>query len=140
VRAQLHGGRPARRARPPRPCAPGPAHRGRSSGRTAGPGRPPAPGGRVPRPLGPALGGGGVSVQAFDIAAFLVASARDSLEAPPVYGALRMFDAAARLADLDPDDDHLRDLGRRFADLRTLIMDDQDAFAARLDDLLAEIA
>lgn len=79
-----------------------------------------------------------MSASGFEVAAFLVASARDSLEAPPVYGALRMLEAVVRLDDGgDPFLGRLRD--RIEAD-KDLVMRDRSAFVTRLDELLADVA
>jgi hypothetical protein len=76
---------------------------------------------------------------AFDLAVFLVASARDTLEATPAYGALRLVDAITRLAPLS-DDDFVRDLAAKAEQARSLLMDDAAAFAAALDELLSATA
>jgi hypothetical protein len=75
----------------------------------------------------------------FDVAVFLVASARDAVEAPPAYGALRMLDAVARLAPL-ADDAFLAELATRIATSRSLLMADRDAYVAALDELLEAVA
>ena len=79
-----------------------------------------------------------MSASRFDVAAFLVASARDGLEAPPVYGALRMLEAVARLDDAT--DPFLRRLRDRIEADKDLVMRDRGAFVTRLDELLADVA
>ena len=76
---------------------------------------------------------------AFDLAVFLVASARDTLEATPAYGALRLLDAITRLAPLS-DDEFVRELASTVEQTRGLLMEDSAAFAAALDELLAATA
>lgn len=76
----------------------------------------------------------------FDVVALAVASARDVLEAPPVYGAFRLLDVAARVAAAAADDEFLLRFADDVARCVELVMRDQAAFAARVDELLAAVA
>lgn len=75
----------------------------------------------------------------FDLAVFLVACARDALEAPAVYGAHRMLESVARLGD-HHDDPFLAEIRDRIRGDSHLVMQDRDAFVRRLDGLLADVA
>lgn len=76
---------------------------------------------------------------AFELAVFLVASARDALEATPAYGA-SLLDALARLAPLVPGDTYVHALADRITRTRELMMEDAEAYAAELDALLEDVA
>lgn len=77
---------------------------------------------------------------AFSLAAFLVASARDALEGPPVYGAFRLLDAAGRVAATAPDDPFLAALRDRVEAEKHVVMSDRKAFAEWADRLLRDVA
>jgi len=78
-------------------------------------------------------------VEIFDVAAFLVASARDTLEATPAYGAFRMLEAVARLAGAT-EDAYLRSLAVRIRESNTLLLEDLEAYRLAVDVLLVSIA
>jgi Family of unknown function (DUF6092) len=75
----------------------------------------------------------------FDVAAFLVASARDTLEATPSYGAFRMLEAVSRLAALT-DDAFLRELAGRIKETNPGLMDDPVGYRSAVDELLVLVA
>jgi hypothetical protein len=76
------------------------------------------------------------------LAAYLVASARDCLEAPPVYGAFRLLEGVSRLADLPAaeGDPFIAELKRSVDANKELVMRDRSAFVAWLDELLEVVA
>jgi hypothetical protein len=76
----------------------------------------------------------------FDIAAFLIASARDAVEAPPVYGAFRMLDAAGRVAALAPGDAFLSELANRIEQHKRLVLESHGEYVRELDDVLIAVA
>lgn len=75
----------------------------------------------------------------FDAAVFLVASARDTLDATPSYGAFRMLEAVARLAALT-DDPFLHELAARIRDANPRLMDDPVGYREAVDELLVSAA
>ncbi|MBX5485436.1 MAG: hypothetical protein IRZ17_02370 [Mycolicibacterium hassiacum] len=78
--------------------------------------------------------------EVFGAVAFLVASARDTVEATAAYGAFRLLDAAGRLAALAPDDAFLERVAREIEERKHLIMSDAAAFTAAIDSVLADVA
>jgi Family of unknown function (DUF6092) len=79
---------------------------------------------------------------ALGLAAYLVASARDCLEAPAVYGAYRLLEATSRLAELAvaEGDPFLVETKQAIDRNKDLLMRDQKAFVAWLDELLEAVA
>jgi hypothetical protein len=75
----------------------------------------------------------------FGLAAFLVASARDTLEATPAYGAFRLLEAAARLARAT-DDAYLHAFAERISESNSLLLEDLEAYRRAVDALLVSIA
>jgi hypothetical protein len=75
----------------------------------------------------------------FDTAVFLVASARDTLDATPSYGAFRMLDAVARLAALT-DDPFLHELAAHIRNANARLMDDPVGYREAVDELLVSVA
>jgi hypothetical protein len=76
----------------------------------------------------------------FDVVVFLVASARDVLEAPAAYGAFRLLDGAARLAAVAGGDPFLDRLAATIEARKQLIMSDRARFVEAVDEVLAEVA
>jgi hypothetical protein len=76
----------------------------------------------------------------FDVVAFLVASARDVLEAPAAYGAFRLLDGAARLATIVDGDPFLDRLATTIDSRKHLIMSDRARFVEAVDEVLGEVA
>jgi hypothetical protein len=75
------------------------------------------------------------------LAAYLVASARDTLESPPVYGAFRLVEAASRLVDLAGADDAFLLATKAEIDAQKAVMVvEREQFAAWLDGLLVSLA
>jgi Family of unknown function (DUF6092) len=79
---------------------------------------------------------------ALALAAYLIASARDCLEAPPVYGAFRLLEGVSRLVELvkGDDDAFLAELKRTVDARKELVMRDRAEFVAWLEDLLENVA
>ena len=76
---------------------------------------------------------------------YLVASARDCLDGPIVYAALRMVESVSRLVDAMereglPDDQFLVAAKRQIDAEKDTVMADREAFVAWLDRLLADFA
>jgi hypothetical protein len=81
----------------------------------------------------------------FDPLVYLVASARDCLDGPIVYAALRMIESVSRLVEaMDaaglPRDDFLAAAKRQIDDEKDNVMADRERFLAWLDQLLADFA
>lgn len=77
--------------------------------------------------------------ETFDLAAFLVSSARDALEATPAYGALRLLQALDRLTSLS-DDAFVAELSRRASTAAGILMENEDSFRVAVDELLVLVA
>jgi uncharacterized protein DUF6092 len=82
----------------------------------------------------------------FDPLVYLVASARDCLDGPILYAALRMIEAVSRSVavleetpELGPDA-FLRGAKQRIDDEKDSVMADREHFVAWLDQLLADFA
>jgi hypothetical protein len=81
----------------------------------------------------------------FDPTVYLVASARDCLDGPILYAALRMIESVSRLVEaMDaaglPQDDFLAAAKRQIDDEKDNVMADRERFVAWLDRLLADFA
>jgi len=82
----------------------------------------------------------------FDPLVYLVASARDCLDGPILYAALRMVEAVSRLVEAAgdvpglADDAFLADAKRRIDEEKDTVMADRDRFVAWLDGLLFDFA
>jgi hypothetical protein len=76
----------------------------------------------------------------FDHALYLVASARDCLDEPLIYGPLRMIEGVSRLVEALPDDEFLQGRKQVIDHEKYEVMADRDRFAAWLDELLAQFA
>jgi hypothetical protein len=82
----------------------------------------------------------------FDPLVYLVASARDCLDGPILYAALRMVEAVSRLVEAAGDvpglvdDPFLADAKRRIDAEKDTVMADRDRFVAWLDGLLFDFA
>jgi hypothetical protein len=77
----------------------------------------------------------------FEPLVYLVASARDCLDGPIVYAALRMIEAVSRLIEAAAPEDQF--LGRARDEIereKDGVMADREQFVAWLDSLLAEFA
>jgi hypothetical protein len=93
------------------------------------------------------VGGFALSDQSplFDPLVYLVASARDCLDGPILYAALRMIESVSRLVEaMDeaglPRDDFLSAAKRQIDEEKDNVMADRERFVAWLDRLLAEFA
>jgi len=81
----------------------------------------------------------------FELATYLVASARDCLDEPPAYGPLRLLVAVDKIIEMGESRPLLRDeflarlKGRIGRDILS-VMSDRRAFAKALDDLSVEFA
>ena len=76
----------------------------------------------------------------FDHALYLVASARDCLDEPLIYGPLRLIEGVSRLIEALPDDEFLQEQKRVIDGEKWEVMGDRDQFAAWLDELLRQFA
>lgn len=81
----------------------------------------------------------------FDPLVYLVASARDCLDGPILYAALRMIESVSRLVEaMDeaglPRDDFLTAAKRQIDEEKDNVMADREHFVAWLDRLLADVA
>lgn len=77
----------------------------------------------------------------FEPLVYLVASARDCLDGPIVYAALRMIESVSRIIETTaPDDSFLRDARAEIEREKDGVMADRDAFVAWLDRLLESFA
>jgi len=93
-------------------------------------------------------GGGGVPREAgggandrFRMALYLVASARDCLDEPLVYGPFRMIEGVSRLlSDRAPADAFLTEMNAQIDQQKYNVMADREAFGRWLDELLARFA
>jgi hypothetical protein len=81
----------------------------------------------------------------FDLATYLVASARDCIDEPLIYGPLRMLEGVNRIIQMGEKDPRFRDgfLSKMRARVSTdilKVMSDREEFRKALDDLLLEFA
>ncbi len=81
----------------------------------------------------------------FDPLVYLVASARDCLDGPILYAALRMIETVSRVVEATeaaglPQDDFLAAAKREIDSEKDNVMADRERFLAWLDHLLAEFA
>jgi len=81
-----------------------------------------------------------VSDPFFDHTLYLVASARDCLDEPLIYGPLRLVEGVSRLIEALPDDEFLQEQKRVIDAEKWQVMGDRDQFAAWLDELLRQFA
>jgi Family of unknown function (DUF6092) len=76
----------------------------------------------------------------FDHVVYLVASARDCLDEPIVYGPLRLVEGVSRVIEALPDDGFLQEQKRVIDSEKWEVMGDRERFAAWLDELLRAFA
>jgi len=81
----------------------------------------------------------------FDLATYLVASARDCVDEPLIYGPLRMLEGVNKIIMLGEGDPRFRDdfLSKMHSRVTTdvlKVMSDREEFKKALDDLLLEFA
>lgn len=81
----------------------------------------------------------------FELAVYLVASARLTLEEPVVYASFRLVEAALRVIDArsatkQPEDDFLARERRALEDGKLLMVDDPGGYAVWLDGILRAFA
>ena len=76
----------------------------------------------------------------FEHVLYLVASARDCLDEPLIYGPFRMIEGVSRLIEAFPDDSFLDEAKERVDSEKYEVMGDRDRFAAWLDELLKQFA
>jgi Family of unknown function (DUF6092) len=81
-----------------------------------------------------------VSEPLFEHALYLVASARDCLDEPLIYGPFRMIEGVSRLIESFPEDDFLRAQKDVIDREKYEVMGDRDRFAAWLDEILRQFA
>jgi hypothetical protein len=76
----------------------------------------------------------------FEHVLYLVASARDCLDEPLIYGPFRMIEGVSRLIEAFPDDAFLDEAKGRIDTEKFEVMNDRDRFATWLDELLRQFA
>jgi hypothetical protein len=76
----------------------------------------------------------------FEHAVYLVASARDCLDEPLIYGPFRMIEGVSRLIDAFPDDEFLARQKEVIDREKYEVMGDRDRFASWLDEILRQFA
>jgi hypothetical protein len=76
----------------------------------------------------------------FEHALYLVASARDCLDEPLIYGPFRMVEGVSRFIESVGDDDFLARAKETIDQEKYNVMGGREQFAAWLDDLLREFA
>jgi hypothetical protein len=76
----------------------------------------------------------------FEHVLYLVASARDCLDEPLIYGPFRMIEGVSRLIEAFPDDAFLDEAKGRIDTEKFEVMADRDRFATWLDELLRQFA
>jgi hypothetical protein len=81
-----------------------------------------------------------VSEPVFEHALYLVASARDCLDEPLIYGPFRMIEGVSRLIESFPEDEFLRAQKDVIDREKYEVMADRDRFAAWLDEILRQFA
>ena len=80
----------------------------------------------------------------FDLTTYLLASARGCIEEPPLYGPLRLIDAASRLATLSEhagcieNDDFLLAAKKKIDMNKQPVMESEEEFTKFLDGLITE--
>jgi Family of unknown function (DUF6092) len=81
-----------------------------------------------------------VSEPLFEHAVYLVASARDCLDEPLIYGPFRMIEGVSRLIASFPEDEFLRAQKDVIDREKYEVMGDRERFAAWLDEILRQFA
>jgi hypothetical protein len=76
----------------------------------------------------------------FDHTLYLVASARDCLDEPLIYGPLRLIEGVSRLIEAFPDDEFLRAQKQAIDEGKYEVMGDRERFATWLDEILRQFA
>jgi hypothetical protein len=76
----------------------------------------------------------------FEHVLYLVASARDCLDEPLIYGPFRMIEGVSRLIEAFPEDAFLDEAKARIDGEKYEVMGDRERFAAWLDELLRQFA
>ena len=80
----------------------------------------------------------------FKLLAFLITSARGCVDKPPLYGPLRLIDAASRLIDIMEEEGKantkLLKLKELIEEKKYLVMYDEEEFVKFLDELFKELA
>ena len=80
----------------------------------------------------------------FKLLAFLITSARGCVDEPPLYGPLRLVDAAARLIDIMEKEGkatpEIVELQKLIEEKKDLVMYDEEEFIKFLDELSKELA
>lgn len=80
----------------------------------------------------------------FKLLAFLITSARGCVDEPPLYGPLRLVDAAARLIEIMGKEGkvvpEILELQKLIEDKKDLVMYDEEGFIEFLDELSRKLA
>jgi Family of unknown function (DUF6092) len=76
----------------------------------------------------------------FDHTLYLVASARDCLDEPLIYGPLRLIEGVSRLIESLPEDTFLQEQKQVIDREKWEVMADRDRFAEWLDEILRRFA
>lgn len=80
----------------------------------------------------------------FQLLAFLLASARGCLDEPPIYGSLRLIDAAEKTINIIMgkfrEIKELSEIRKKIEKARSLVLADEEQFAKTLDEIVIEIS
>ena len=81
----------------------------------------------------------------FQLLAFLIASARGCVDEPPIYGPLRLIDAAEKLISIiekkfERKLTELEDVKNTIEKARNVILTDEEEFVKTLDELVVKIS
>lgn len=81
----------------------------------------------------------------FQLLAFLIASARGCVDEPPIYGPLRLIDAAEKLISIiekkfERKLPELEDVKNTIEKARNVILTDEEEFVKTLDELVVKIS
>lgn len=80
----------------------------------------------------------------FQLLAFLLASARGCLNEPPIYGSLRLIDAAEKTINIIirkfGDMEEIHEIRKKIEKARSLVLLDEEEFTKTLDGIIMEIS
>jgi len=81
----------------------------------------------------------------FQLLAFLLTSARGCIDEPPIYGPLRLIDAADKLISIivkkyGRELIELQEIGRKIEKARNLVLTNEEEFTKTLDELVRSLS
>ncbi|MEM3398495.1 MAG: DUF6092 family protein [Nitrososphaerota archaeon] len=80
----------------------------------------------------------------FQLLAFLLASARGCLDEPPIYGSLRLIDAAEKTINIIirklGEIQELSEIRKKIEKARSLVLADEEEFSKTLDEIMIDIS